>query len=183
MRAAFQQNTRRELGGPFFGDYFRSVRMPQTRDDGDSGGVSYVGNPIHGAASGFIWLDHEDGAHDRGWASRRSTGRVAPARQRGQPCTAFDRVRPADAKHRSATLGCGRTPGWANVVRPAGALGLMVAEDVPDRYLVVRIESRTRNWLVRLLTRMALNPSQTLSNTAQGRVPWSRLSGRFGRTM
>jgi hypothetical protein len=59
----------------------------------------------------------------------------------------------------------------------------MVAEDVPDRYLVVRIESRTRNWLVRLLTRMALNPSQTLSNTAQGRVPWSRLSGRFGRTM
>jgi hypothetical protein len=97
-------------GGPFFGDYFRSVRMPQTRDDGDSGGVSYVGNPIHGAASGFIWLDHEDGAHDRGWASRRSTGRVAPARQRGQPCTAFDRVRPADAKHRSATLGCGRTP-------------------------------------------------------------------------
>ena len=64
-------------GGPFFGDYFRSVRMPQTWDDGDSWSVNYVGHPIHGAASGFIWLDHEDGAHDpqlgfsrEYWASR-----------------------------------------------------------------------------------------------------------------
>ena len=64
MRIAFQGKTRRELGGNFFGDYKRSLRIPDTWDDGDSRAVNYVGHPIHGAASGFIWLDHEDGSHD-----------------------------------------------------------------------------------------------------------------------
>jgi hypothetical protein len=63
-RIAFQGKTRRELSGNFFGDYKRSLRIPDTWDDGDSGAVNYVGHPVHGAASGFIWLDHEDGSHD-----------------------------------------------------------------------------------------------------------------------
>ena len=35
-RVAFQDKTRRELGGPFFSDYVRSVKIPDTWDDGDS---------------------------------------------------------------------------------------------------------------------------------------------------
>ena len=76
-RIAFQHKTRRELGGSFFGDYRRALKTPHTWDDGDSWGVNYVGHPIHGAAAGFIWLDHEDGSHDPAlgfsreyWASR-----------------------------------------------------------------------------------------------------------------
>ena len=77
IRIGFQDKTRRELGGPFWKDYHRSVRTPQTWGDGDSAFVNYIGHPIHGAASGYIWLDHEDGAHDPElgfsrayWASR-----------------------------------------------------------------------------------------------------------------
>jgi hypothetical protein len=67
------------------------------------------------------------------------------------------------------------TTGWVDhVVTPAGALGFMVAEDALDRYLIARIKSRTRNGFLRALARMALNPSRTLSNAAQGRAPWSR---------
>lgn len=40
------------------------LKIPDTWGDGDSWAINYVGHPIHGAASGFIWLDHEDGAHD-----------------------------------------------------------------------------------------------------------------------
>jgi hypothetical protein len=50
----------------------------------------------------------------------------------------------------------------------------MVAEDALDRYLLVRIEGWTRNHIVRAVARMALNPSRTLSNTAQGLAPWFR---------
>jgi len=57
---------------------------------------------------------------------------------------------------------------------PAGALGFMVFEDVADRYLVTRIESWTRNQLVRALVRMAFNPSRTMSNGVQGRALWYR---------
>jgi hypothetical protein len=67
------------------------------------------------------------------------------------------------------------TTGWVDhVVTPAGALGFMIAEDVLDRYFIVRIESWTRNPLLRALSRMALNPSRTMSNAAQGRSPWFR---------
>src|SRR5262245_5000102 len=76
-RIALQPRTRRELGGPFVADYIHSLKVPKTWGDGDSWDINYIGHPIHGAAAGFIWLDHEAGAHDpdRGfsksyWASR-----------------------------------------------------------------------------------------------------------------
>src|SRR5829696_7750938 len=45
-RVAFQHKTRRELGGPFFGDYVRSLKIPDTWGDGDSWAINYVGHPI-----------------------------------------------------------------------------------------------------------------------------------------
>jgi len=67
------------------------------------------------------------------------------------------------------------TTGWVDrVVTPAGALGIMVAEDALDRYLIVRIESWAGDRVVRAIARMVLNPGRTLSNGAQGRAPWSR---------
>lgn len=175
-RIAFQQKTRRELGGPFFTDYSRSVHMPQTWGDGDSWGVNYIGHPIHGAASGFTWLDHEDGAHDPDlgfskayWASRA----------RGTAWAAVYSTQFEFGPFSEASIGnVGMRPnttGWVDhIVTPAGALGFMVAEDAIDRYLIVRIESWTGNRLIRALARTALNPSRTLSNAAQGRSPWSR---------
>jgi hypothetical protein len=59
-------------------------------------------------------------------------------------------------------------------VTPAGALGFMVMEDAVDRHLMTRIESWTDNRVVLVLARMMLNPSRSLSNTAQGRMPWAR---------
>ena len=59
-----EQKTRDELDGPFFRDYARSIKIPRTWEDGDGWPVNYLGHPAHGAAAGFIWLDHEDGAHD-----------------------------------------------------------------------------------------------------------------------
>jgi hypothetical protein len=175
-RVAFQAKTRRELGGPFFKDYMRSVKIPDTWGDGDGWAVNYVGHPIHGAAAGFIWLDHEDGAHDPDlgfskayWASR---GRAA-AWAAGYSLQ-FEFGPFSEASIGNVGLRHGTT-GWVDhVVTPAGALAFMVAEDALDRYLLVRIESWTGNRFLRAAARVALNPSRALSNGAQGRVPWSR---------
>ena len=77
VRVALQEKTRQELAGKFFVDYRRSLKVPDSWDDGDGTLVNYVGHPIHGAAVGFIWLDHEAGSHDPRlgfskayWASR-----------------------------------------------------------------------------------------------------------------
>jgi hypothetical protein len=175
-RVAFQQKTRRELGGPFLGDYLRSVRFPATWDDGDGWGVNYIGHPIHGAAAGFIWLDHEDGAHDpklgfssEYWASRGRATAWAAAYSLQFEFGPFSEASIGNVGLRP------NTTGWVDhVMTPAGALAFMVAEDALDRFLARKFEAWTRNWLLRVLTRMALNPSRTLSNTAQGRAPWAR---------
>ena len=42
IRVAFQQKTRTELGGHFWHDYRRSVRMPRQWSDTDSWWVNYI---------------------------------------------------------------------------------------------------------------------------------------------
>ena len=176
LRVAFQAKTRRELGGPFIADYTRSVRLPKTWNDGDNWRVNYIGHPIHGAAAGFIWLDHEDGAHDpklgfssEYWASRSRAFAWATAYS-----IQFEFGPISEASIGNVGLRP-QTTGWVDhVVTPVGALGFMVLEDTLDRHLMTRIESWTDNRILLVLARITLNPSRTLSNTAQGRLPWAR---------
>ena len=140
-RVAFQGKTRHELGGNFLGDYKRSLRIPDTWHDGDSWAVNYVGHPIHGAASGFIWLDHEDGSHDPKlgfskayWASRWRATAWAAVYSLQFEFGPFSEASIGNVGLRP------NTTGWVDhVVTPAGALGIMVVEDAIDRYLIVRI--------------------------------------------
>jgi hypothetical protein len=150
--------------------------VPQTWGDGDSAFVNYVGHPIHGAASGYIWLDHEDGAHDPElgfsrayWASRgRATAWAAGYSLQ------FEFGPLSEASIGNVGLNPEAT-GWVDhFVTPAGAFGLLVAEDALDRYVIRRVEGWTSNLALRATVRIALNPSRALSNGAQGRVPWSR---------
>jgi hypothetical protein len=177
VRIAAQQKTRAELGGPFMRDYARSVRWPRTWKDGDGWLVNYVGHPVHGAASGFIWLDHEDGSHDPDLGfSKEYWG----SRSRALAWAAGYSVQFEFGPLSEASIGNvglrPNTSGWVDhVVTPAGALGFIVAEDALDRYLVVRIETWTRNRVLRAIARIVLNPSRTMSNVAQGRSPWFRV--------
>lgn len=59
IRLAFQPGTRRELRGNFWRDYRRSVGVPTAWEDTDRWLVNYVGHPIHGAAAGYLWLEHD----------------------------------------------------------------------------------------------------------------------------
>lgn len=178
-RIAFQPKTRRELGGPFLGDYIRSVKVPDTWDDGDKWYVNYVGHPVHGAAAGFLWLDHEDGAHDPAmgfsrdyWASRGRALAWATAYS-----VQFEFGPLSEASIGNVGLRP-RTTGWVDhVVTPVGALGFIVAEDSLDRYFITHVESWTKNRMLRAIVRVVFNPSRAMSNLAQGRTLWFR-SGR-----
>lgn len=174
-RIAFQEKTRRELGGNFWADYRRSVRIPAQWEDSDAWWVNYIGHPIHGAAAGYIWLDHEPRApagislDSRYWSSR---GRAAA-------WSAVYSLQFEIGPLSEASIGnVGMQPettGWVDhVVTPVGAFGLIVAEDAMDRFLVQWIERRTRNRVFRAALRLVFNPGRTLSNTSTGRAPWHR---------
>jgi hypothetical protein len=174
-RIAFQPKTRRELGGNFWSDYRRSVRMPGQWADAYAWWVNYIGHPIHGAAAGYIWLDHERdapsefGLNRRYWASRAR----AMAWSTGYSLQ-FEIGPISEASIGNVGLRP-ETTGWVDhVVTPTGAFGLIVAEDAVDRFLVKWIEAHTKNRLLRGTIRLVLNPGRSFSNSASGRAPWYR---------
>lgn len=176
-RLTFQEKTRRELGGPFFADYVNSLRVPRKWEDGDQWPVNYVGHPVHGAAAGFIWIDHQRDEVNLGLSTKaywKSRG-IAAAWIAGYSLQ-FEFGLLSEASIGNVGLNP-ETTGWVDhVVTPAGGMAFIVAEDALDRYLIVRIEHWTANRVLRGISRVALNPSRSLSNLTQGRSPWFRSS-------
>jgi hypothetical protein len=174
-RIAFQEKTRRELSGPFWSDYKRSVRWPGQWEDSDNWYVNYIGHPIHGAAAGYIWLDHERGAaadislSRSYWASRGRAAAWAAVYS-----LQFEIGPLSEAS--IGNVGMRReTTGWVDhVVTPSGAFGWIVAEDAMDRFLVKWIEAHAHNKVARAALRLVFNPGRALSNGASGRAPWFR---------
>jgi hypothetical protein len=176
VRVAFQPKTRRELDGPFWRDYRRSVRVPHGWEDSDEWLVNYLGHPMHGAAAGFLWTIHDpatrttpiglDGAY---WGTR----------WRPLVWSALYSVQFEIGPFSEASVGnVGLRPdtiGWVDhVVTPAGGLGLMVAEDALDRFFLEWFERRVRNRPARAVMRSLFNPSRAMANLAANRPPWHR---------
>ncbi len=175
-RIAFQEKTRKELGGPFWSDYVHSVRVPPQWEDGDAWVVNYIGHPIHGAAAGYLWLDHERGAPQ----DFTPTKSYWASRGRATVWSAVYSLQFEVGPLSEASIGNvgmdPKTTGWVDhVVTPAGAFGWIVAEDVLDRYVVQKFEARTQNKAARAAMRLLCNPGRGLSNAASGRAPWYRV--------
>ena len=175
IRLAFQPGTRRELGGNFWRDYRRSVRVPTAWEDTDSWLVNYIGHPIHGAAAGYLWLEHDPSApitiefDNRYWASRGRAAAFAAAYS-----LQFEIGPISEASLGNVGLRP-ETTGWVDyVVTPTGAFGLVIAEDLLDKFLVEWIERHTRNRVWRASLRLIFNPTRAMSNSAAGHLPWYR---------
>lgn len=174
-RIALQEKTRRELGGPFFLDYKRSVRMPQHWEDTDAFLTNYVGHPIQGAAAAFIWIAHSP---DSRLQKFELNADYFHSRVRPVIASAIYSIQFEIGPLSEASIGnVGKNPattGWVDyVVTPLGALAFMVGEDMLDR-LDARIEADIQNPVGRLLLRIAFGPSRAMSNVAMGRMPWHR---------
>jgi hypothetical protein len=175
IRVGFQEKTRRELGGNFWRDYRRSVRMPGQWDDTDAWWVNYIGHPIHGAAAGYIWLDHERaprpeiGLTSSYWSSRARATAWAAAYSVQFEIGPLSEASIGNVGMRPETAG------WVDyVVTPLGAFGLITAEDALDHFFVKWVESHVHNRVARASLRVLFNPARTMSNTTTGRAPWHR---------
>ncbi|MEQ1760198.1 MAG: hypothetical protein ABL986_17925 [Vicinamibacterales bacterium] len=181
IRIAFQDKTRRELKGPFWSDYVHSLKVPRQWEDTDNWWVNYIGHPIHGAAAGYVWLEHDRGAPPDLSLSRAYWSSRAKAFAWAAGYSLQFEIGPLS----EASIGNvglkSETTGWVDhVVTPVGAFGLIVAEDALDRYLVRWIERRTQNRVFRAILRLAFNPGRTLSNSTTGRLPWYRQGRPLG---
>ena len=157
FRILTEQGTRDAFHTPFFPGYFDSVESLHGWADGDPFLVNYVGHPMQGAVSGFIW-QHNDrayrtvefGANSRYWKSKlRSAGfaylysvqfEIGPLSE-------------ASLGHIQALY---PQQGFVDhVVTPTIGMGWTIAEDSIDRYVMRAIEAHTENPYIRLFARGA----------------------------
>jgi hypothetical protein len=170
-----QPKTRRDLHGPFFRDYFRSIKSLSKWADGGRFFTNYVAHPMQGSLLGFIYVQNDpraatarfgrDGAY---WRSRLKAVAWSAAWS-----TQFELGPVSQASIGNVGLHGKQT--WIDiVVTPVGGAVWLVAEDALDRFVVRRIESRTDSRLVRIAARMLLNPTRSSANLLRFRKPWYR---------
>jgi len=171
-----QAKTRRKLNGPFFRDWKESVAGVHGWDDGDSVFTNYIAHPMQGGVAGFIQIQND--ARGRSAEFSRSTT-YWNSRLRALAWSAIYSTQFELGAVSEATIGnVGKKKGTSGyvdlVMTPAGGLGMIVLEDVLDKYLLKKLEQRTDSVGKRRFFRMVFNPQRSLANFLRGKVPWHR---------
>jgi hypothetical protein len=60
------------------------------------------------------------------------------------------------------------------VVTPTIGTGWLIAEDIVDRYIISKLESKIKNRPAKVFLRGLLNPSRSFASMLGGRAPWIR---------
>jgi hypothetical protein len=176
FRLATEAGTREGLKGPFWQDSLDSVGNLHGWSDGDEFMVNYIGHPMEGAVSGFVFAQNdpkfmrvEFGRSAAYWKGRLRAGAFAWAYSAQFEIGLASEATIGDIQNHYPQQGF-----VDQIITPTVGLGWMVGEDMLDRYLVKYIESRTSNTTARLLARSWLNPSRSLANMIRMRYPWYR---------
>ncbi|HEX6278430.1 MAG TPA: hypothetical protein VFZ49_00320 [Pyrinomonadaceae bacterium] len=171
---AVQEKTRRELKGPWFGDWFTSVRGLRGWDDGNKFFTNYIAHPWQGAMTGFIFLQN----HDRLKRQKFSESKTYWAdRLKAMAWSAAWSTQWEIGPFSQAAIGnVGLKKGMAYVdlvMTPTAGTGWMVLEEALDRYIVRHVEERT-NFFMKIFLRSILNPMRSVANALRFKPPWYR---------
>lgn len=176
FRLATEAGTREGLHNSVIGGYFKTLGAMHGWSDGDGYYENYLGHPIEGAVSGYIWIHNDSryravqfGASRDYWMSRLRAYAFAWAFSEQ-----FEIGPISEASIGQIQRYCCAYGFVDHVITPNGGLVWMLAGDALDRYVTVPFENRTQNRNFRILARMALNPPQTFANLMMLQSPWHR---------
>lgn len=138
--------------------------------------VNYIGHPMQGAVSGYIWVNHD---RDYGTVEFGDGPAYWKSRLRA---TAFSAVYSAQFEvgpFSEASIGQVQKyypqHGFVDhVVTPVVGTLWMIGEDALDRHVVKPLERRISNRFFLIMMRGGLNPARSFANVMSFRVPWSR---------
>jgi hypothetical protein len=178
---ATESGSRADLKGPFFKDYFKSLRSLRGWDDADPFLVNYIGHPMMGSVTGFIQVQNdpkgvkeEVGLKKSYWRSRLKAFGWSFAYS-----TQFEIGLASEASLGNIGIrpyGKAKNPmAYGDlVVTPVVGTGWLVGEDLIDRYLIERLEDKIGNRKAVNIIRGFLNPTRSFANLLRGKKPWYR---------
>ena len=176
-----QAKTRRELGGPFWSDYFESASNIHTWNDSNSILTNYFGHPWMGAMTGYIQVFNDP--RGRNLEFDASSGQYWKSRLKAMAWTAAYSVQYEIGPVSEASIGNvgKKSPTMATVdlvMTPVGGFTWMLIEDYVDHRFISRWEQGTSVNKARFL-RVALNPGRSVANLLR----WKRPSYRDNRPL
>jgi hypothetical protein len=175
-----QNKTRRELGGPFWSDYFESVSNIHTWSDQDGIPTNYFGHPMMGAITGYIQVFNDP--RGRRLEFDLSSKEYWKSRLKAMAWSAVYSTQYEIGPISEASIAnVGKHPPTMAVVdlvmTPVGGFAVMLVEDYLDKRFISRWE-RGGGVKARFY-RIALNPSRSVANLLRFKRP----SYRDGRPL
>ena len=176
--AMTQPKTRRDLKGPFFKDYVRSVKSLHGWEDGGRFFTNYVAHPMQGSLLGFIQIQNDPNgmnlSYDNSNAYWRS--RLKALAWSAAWSTQFEIGPVSQASIGNVGLH-GKQTYVDLVVTPIGGFGLLVLEDFLDKHIISKIERRNSSFYFKVSSRTFLNPTRSVANLLRFKTPWYRDRG------
>jgi hypothetical protein len=176
FRVATETDTRAALHDPLFSGYIKAVTNLHGWDDGDEFYVNYIGHPMQGAVSSFIWTNR-DPAYNKdhiSWTADYVKQKLRAGAYSYVLSVIFE-LGPIS----EASIGQIQKYPPANgfvdhVVTPTVGAIWATSEDAIDDTLVRYIEQHTDSRVAKILARSTLNPARTFANLMSRKYPWYR---------
>jgi hypothetical protein len=177
--AMTQPKTRRDLKGPFFKDYFRSVKSLHGWEDGGRFFTNYVAHPMQGSLLGFVQIQNDPRGRYLSFENSNAYwhSRLKALAWSAAWSTQFELGPASQASIGNVGLH-GKQTYVDLVVTPIGGFAWMVMEDFLDKHLIQSLERRSSgNFYIKIASRTFLNPSRSAANLLRFKPPWYRDRG------
>lgn len=173
-----QSKTRSSLRGPFFKDYIRSVKSLSGWSDGGRFFTNYIAHPMQGSFLGFIQVQNDPKGKSLPLSKSRAywKSRAKAFAWSAAWSTQFE-IGPISQASIGNIGSEGKQTYVDIVITPTAGLLLLIVEDALDKYLIRKIERRTRNNFLRIFSRIIFNPTRSAANIVRLKTPWHRDSG------
>ena len=176
FRLATEAGTRDGLHNGVVGGYFSAVSNLHGWADGDPGYVNYLGHPLQGVVSSYIWIQNDPryraarfGSNRDYWMSRFRAYTFAWAFSEQ-----FE-IGPLSEASIGQIQRYYHQQGFVDhIITPNLGIAWVIGEDALDEHIVRPLERRYTNKWVRIALRTGLNPGESMANVLAGNVPWHR---------
>jgi len=175
-RIATEAGTREALGNPFWSGYLKALGSLHGWSDGDGYYETYLGHPIQGATSGYMWVHHDPKYRVVEFGKNRDywMGRLRAYAWSFAESEQFKVGLISEASIGQVSRYCCAYGFNDHVITPNGGLVWIVVGDAVDRYVVRKIEDDTSSVPLRILARVGLNPPLAMANVMDLNPPWHR---------
>ena len=170
-----EEKTRRELGGPFFSDWFKSVsHLGGDWDDGGKIFANYIAHPMGGAVYAHIYRQNDRHRRELEFGEPGYGGMALRALLFSAVISLQFELGPlSEASIGNVGMRDANKMAWGDlVITPVLGVAWMVGEDVIDEQVLKRMDGQQIVW--RNTVRFFLNPSRTAANLSRGKWPWYR---------